>query len=327
MRRFIPFILICSFSAFAESVPDDNGDEYFKLLSIAQKTVVSRRARPGASDATIRRVLPQNESGSGERLRAALPPTARLALNERRFFKSGESWSVEFTPNSTDEMARGEALPQSATPQAQTRSDARRPAQRHAQRSEEKQGAVMAPYAALSDLSSAPLSEARNASGRRTKAKSSVIFDYKVLFVDADKTDKKKGAHIEIRPSKSATKAEDWRADASIESMEITVNRSFVVVHRTLHFRDGRAPVSLATDDVSNISLGFSAFPVDLPNLGTPANLESSDSGEGVTEFKWDDLYARPMQAVWKDGDVWPELVRSPAGTAVLVRTREEMSK
>lgn len=149
-----------------------------------------------------------------------------------------------------------------------------------------------------------------------------VYFDYKVVGIDAQRL-----ARIEVRQRVGEN---EMAIDSRIDHMILVVNPQFVTVRKEVHFRDGRPAAVMATNGQANVSTGFSAYPVDLPTLNgsegetlrdVPSELKkiSDFDAKRALDFHANDLYARPVRAIWRDGDLWPIYVKTPAGTAILV--------
>lgn len=152
-----------------------------------------------------------------------------------------------------------------------------------------------------------------------------VYFDFKVTEVDGQRA-----ARIELR---QRVGEKERPIEPRVDHMVLVVNPSFVTLKKEIHFSDGRAPAVINTNGQANVSTGFSAYPIDLPTLGSddgetlqdvPAELKklSGFDAKHALDFKSNDLYARPVRAVWRDGDLWPVYVKNSAGTAVLEATR-----
>lgn len=145
-------------------------------------------------------------------------------------------------------------------------------------------------------------------------------FDFKVTSVDSNRL-----ARVEVRQNRGLDAV---AADPRVDHMVLFLDERFVVVRRETHHRDGRPPVVLLTNGRANMPTGFQAYPIDLPNLSlaegqpvrdVPAELKSRadfDPGKAL-DFRFSDLYARPLRAIWRDGDAWPIYVSTPAGVSV----------
>ena len=236
------YSLILTLSVASVSTAFAQEADYFKYLGIAQKFTQERKMKG----------LRTPDRGAGA--------IAVLGLGER-FYKTGDSWSVAFTPS---------AGPDSA------------------------------------------------ASVKR----SPIYFDYKVTSVD-----ERKLATIEVR---QRLNEKDVPVDARIDYMGLLVNSQFVTLRKEIHFKDGRAPSAVPTNGRENISSGFSAYPIDLPALSgdegqhlknVPDELKNvrGFDAKRALDFESSDLYARPVRSIWRDGDVWPVYVSTPAGVSVLV--------
>lgn len=151
-----------------------------------------------------------------------------------------------------------------------------------------------------------------------------VYFDYKVVDVDAQRL-----ARIEVRQRVGEN---EIAIDQRIDHMILVINPQFVTVRKEIHFRDGRAPATMVTNGQANLSTGFSAYPVDLPTLNSsegetlreiPSELKkvADFDAKRALDFHASDLYARPVRAIWRDSDLWPVYVKTPAGTSILVST------
>jgi hypothetical protein len=146
-------------------------------------------------------------------------------------------------------------------------------------------------------------------------------FEFRVLDVDASHL-----ATIEIRGSDSGPLP---AVSLPIEREELVVNDRFVVERKVIHYRDGRPTLELKRGGTRNVASGFDPFPTDLPDLAqagegaplrdVPAELRGAGLDPAkARDFRFSDLYGRPVRAIWRDGDVWPIYVSAPAGTAVV---------
>lgn len=241
LASLLSFASASTVSEFAAAQETD----YFKYLGIAQKFAQERKVKG----------LMAPEAGAGA--------IAVLGLRER-FYKTGDSWSVAFTP------------------------------------------------------SDGPDTQAGQPNAKRV----AIYFDYKVSSVD-----ERNLARIEVRQRLGEN---ETPIDARIAHMVLVVNSQFVTIKKEIHFKDGRAPASIATNGRENISSGFSAYPIDLPSLNTdegqvlkevPAALKDlrGFDPKRALYFEANDLYARPVRSIWRDGDIWPVYVSTPAGISVLV--------
>ncbi len=147
---------------------------------------------------------------------------------------------------------------------------------------------------------------------------SPVLYDFKVLAVDGLKR-----ARLEVRERAN-------HAGIGGDHLILLVNEQFVAFRKELHYGDGRGVRVIELGGDANVALGFERFPVDLPDLGAMAAepvrelpqalrpyLEATHGQ--ILDFRFDDLFARPVRALWADGDVWPLYFESSAFTAILI--------
>lgn len=230
--------------------------EYRELLGIAQKSIEHKRERAESR----RRV----QLTLGARLGAS--QIARLGLN-RRFYETGQSWRVRFTPSADPSVA---AI---------------------ARKSEQ------------------------GAAGRTLRP---TEFAYVVVEVGAP-PGASRPADDEARIRVSQLPGEAL-LDARVEYVLLTVGRDFVPRKREIHYRDGRAPIVLLYAGTGPLSMGFDATPLELPNLSEDEGTPTRDGGVAALRFRTQDVYARPVEALWREGDPWPAEVKTVAGTAKLLR-------
>ncbi|MEW6055204.1 MAG: hypothetical protein AB1540_01205 [Bdellovibrionota bacterium] len=139
-----------------------------------------------------------------------------------------------------------------------------------------------------------------------------------------------KMARVEVRQK---LEKDDVPVDPRIDHLVLHINEIFVVVKQETHFRDGAPAHTVESSSLSNVSTGFSAYPVDLPNInldeGTtiaelPEELRGEVDPKQALEFRSTDLYGRSLSMIWREGDVWPVYVKSPTGIAVLRTERRD---
>ena len=177
-----------------------------------------------------------------------------------------------------------------------------------------------------------------------------VLYDFKVLSVVPGSN-----ARVEVRERAATSEALSSRVDHIV----LTLNEQFVVRAKEIHHvnrpahssvrqgatapvdrtstieRQGAtAPVDRTTTiefgGEANVALGFEAYPIDLPDLGSAENEPLRDipkavakhlpvAPEHILDFHFNDLFARPVRALWAEGDVWPLYYENTAFTAILI--------
>jgi hypothetical protein len=143
-------------------------------------------------------------------------------------------------------------------------------------------------------------------------ARDAATFDYRVLgFDDAG------NARISVTQRVGAN---ELRAEPRVDHVVLSVNRKFSPVRKEIFYRDGRAPLTIRYDSGAVTMMGFSAAPIDLPNLDNDDGSEIEDGGKKALQFEVMDLYARPVTTIWREGELWPALVKTTAGDAVLIK-------
>lgn len=137
------------------------------------------------------------------------------------------------------------------------------------------------------------------------------IYDFKVIGFSVD-------GDARIRIEQRVGQGE-MRADARVDHIVLTMSKAYIPVSKEIHYRDGRRPLSIDLQSRAAMAMGFEAAPVDLPNLGENDGKQVRDeSGKTGLEFHGSDLFARPVNAVWLEGEAWPSRVSTSAGTAVV---------
>lgn len=136
-------------------------------------------------------------------------------------------------------------------------------------------------------------------------------YEFKVLEVTPEHQ-----ANIQI---KQRILPGDASGDGRVERIVLTMSAQFTPVRKSVFYRDGRRPISIDFEGHGALAMGFEATPVDLPNLNSDDGHPVSDAnGRGALEFRVSDLFGRPVEALWREGELWPAVVKSVAGTAVV---------
>jgi len=154
-----------------------------------------------------------------------------------------------------------------------------------------------------------------------------LFFEFRVTNIS--QTTSGRLAQVEVKQDDTQVR-KGYLADPRVDSILITLNERFGLVRKEIRYRDGRAPGQFQESPQENVVSGFSAYPIDLPNVSTvsgetlrdiPAALKGRIKVDlaHTLDFQFSDLYARPMRAIWQDSDPWPVYVESPAGIAVLI--------
>lgn len=148
------------------------------------------------------------------------------------------------------------------------------------------------------------------------------IYEYKVTgFTDAG------FAQIDIRQIVSRNQ---MRAEPRIDHVVLTLNRRFSPVLKQVFYRDGRVPLRVEANPDQAFAMGFEAAPMDLPNLDS-LDGESVQDGEDHSgsaglarltslRFETSDIFARKVEVVWREGELWPSTVKTTSGIAKLQR-------
>jgi hypothetical protein len=108
--------------------------------------------------------------------------------------------------------------------------------------------------------------------------------------------------------------------DARVDHVVLTIASDFVPRRKEIFYRDGRAPVVLVYAAEGPLAMGFEATPLELPNLSEDEGEAVRDGGVPALRFQTQDLFARPVEAVWREGEAWPAEVKTVAGVARLKR-------
>lgn len=155
------------------------------------------------------------------------------------------------------------------------------------------------------------------------------LFDFEVTAVDDAGN-----AQILVRARK--TVGQD-PVDARVDSVLLNIDRKFVLTRTEIRYRDGRKPLLVPMNRTENVPLGFSAFPIDLPNLSglegvpvthapdLPRSLSDSvgpdfnEKAHNALDFNTQDMFARPFRAIWAENAPWPVFVQNARGTAVVI--------
>lgn len=112
------------------------------------------------------------------------------------------------------------------------------------------------------------------------------------------------------------------RMDPKIDHVVLTMNRRFIPVKKEIYYRNGRPPLAIALDERGPMAMGMEAAPVDMPNLGNDDGTPLVDpaTGKPGVRFETEDIYGRSVSATWLEGELWPSVVDTTAGTARVVR-------
>ena len=142
------------------------------------------------------------------------------------------------------------------------------------------------------------------------------LFEFKVLKVDSDRV-----ATIEVRQAKNGAPV-----DARVDHVVLKINDQFHIVSKQVIYRDAHPSVTLLSNGQENISTGFTAYPIELPNIASTVGVPLKDvpkelksDVKGALDFQTQDLYARTIRTIWRDGDVWPLYVKNSAGVSMLL--------
>ncbi|MBI3554854.1 MAG: hypothetical protein HY074_01160 [Deltaproteobacteria bacterium] len=152
-----------------------------------------------------------------------------------------------------------------------------------------------------------------------SKQESQILYDFKVTAIDAQNR-----ARVEVT-------VRDALPASPVRHMALIINDQFVVVAREIHYGDGRGMRRIEFGSDANVALGFDAYPIELPDLATAGAELAREvpravrphlrgASERIVDFSFDDLFGRPVRALWADGDGWPLYYENTAFTAVLVK-------
>lgn len=161
--------------------------------------------------------------------------------------------------------------------------------------------------------------------GVRSSSMSSPVkalrFSFEVLRFDSETG----LAQIRVQPDSSA---KNRIAGPPVDHLVLAINDKFFVTRREVRYTGSTPARSFEGDGRDNISLGFDIFPLDLPNIESmpgapvqdlPSDLADLGGLENAIEFRFSDLYARPVRVIWRKGAPWPDYIQNSAGVARLV--------
>jgi hypothetical protein len=127
-------------------------------------------------------------------------------------------------------------------------------------------------------------------------------------------------------------------ADNHIDSMELTTSSRFAQSEKLYHLTN-HAHIFASPNGVHTSATPLELYPLDVPEIETaeqmqpstipvlPPELQSLATQVGFTAelthstwFEQQDLFGREIQVLWQYGDLWPAYLKTPNGTAILVR-------
>lgn len=188
---------------------------------------------------------------------------------------------------------------------------------------------------AVSHVSFGLVHAANDAVARRDVFLAPIFYRFTVAAVE---TDGKADVEV-VRVDEKGNTMENER----VQKLVFSVGRNFQTMRKDYFYSDRAAPITAEYTSDHGVPMGFDSFPVELPDFGHSRELEVSLTGpasglpktltalipQGLTgantvRFESPDLLARRIRTTWRRGDLWPTIVESPAGTAVLVHQEKQ---
>ena len=158
------------------------------------------------------------------------------------------------------------------------------------------------------------------------------LFHYEVLEV-------KPGAQTQVKVRVTQKEGYGLKlADPKIEAIDLTWSDQFAQNQKLYHFAH-HGSFFASPNGVHTSATLLELYPLDVPDIYTaeqlpapslpvlPPELQapaqqagfSADLNKSVS-FDQQDLFGRDIQILWQRGDLWPAYMKTPNGTAILVR-------
>ncbi|MCM2323325.1 MAG: hypothetical protein NDJ90_08690 [Oligoflexia bacterium] len=159
------------------------------------------------------------------------------------------------------------------------------------------------------------------------------IFRYEVVAVKSSGT-----PEVTLRITQQQSQGFP-RIDTRIEALELTFSDHSRQTRKAYRVRGREAPIPVAPEALRAQTSILEFFPLDVPEIETaeattpralPALPDTlarlrEEAGAPVDPkrslwFEQDDFFGRPVQVLWQKGDPWPAYLKTPGGTAILLR-------
>ncbi len=164
----------------------------------------------------------------------------------------------------------------------------------------------------------------------RARASGAMIFNYEVTqVIESWKS------YVVIRVTQRDA------VDDSFESLELRISPKGKQLEKSYRLKGNKKSVSVSPDSVRSPLTSIESLPLDFPNLTQarvsvphrlpqlPLALSSTLSARGdelgarglgnAQWFESEDFFGRPVQALWRRGELFPAYLKTPQGVAVLL--------
>lgn len=129
--------------------------------------------------------------------------------------------------------------------------------------------------------------------------------------------------------------------DPRVQALTLTMNDQLVQTRKSYQLVGHSLPVAASPNGIHSSVSPLELFPLDVPEILTASRAQATTLPQLPAEaqavarkanyqpdltrsswFEQDDVFGRPVQVLWQQGDPWPAYLKTANGVAILIRKR-----